>query len=561
MVRACDGTATCKATPRVGAACSDNNPCTYGETCSTDGACAGGTTVVCQDDVCVKRTCNGTPTCAVTPKTGSGCDDNNPCTYGETCGATGQCGGGVPISCQDDACNTRTCNGTPTCAATPKTGATCTDGDPCTYGETCSAQGICLAGAEVKCENDACNYRTCNGTPTCKVTPRPGRHCEDGNLCTYADTCNAEGACVGTALVCTSDETAERSCNGSSTCTVVPKPGASCDDGNPCTQGDVRGEDGICRGMAYECPVTACLVSSACDGQGGCVSVAKPDGTGCDADASRCTPNDICRAGVCVPDPQPVTCIERDCNTVQCRPDTGDCEYQPTSGGECGRSGCFSQGVCNAGVCSGMPKDCSALDGACQVGVCDAATGACVGAPKINGTACSAGGLCSVTAVCAFGNCELEPMACPAASSACKIAACDPGTGQCIEDERLSSSPCDPGNSCIRQATCDEAGMCLGSPAPNGEPCTTAAGAIGQCLAATCVALEGTSFVDAGAGGPGVGAGDGGPGGDGGGGCSCRLGGGNRPGPGWPSVLVLLAVGLLRARRRSFLRRTPAPER
>jgi hypothetical protein len=484
-----------------GTSCEDGSACTYNSTCDGAGKCAGGIIYSCQGDQCRTAACDGRGGCAFTPKTGASCNDNQPCTYGETCSSTGTCGGGATVTCTSDSCNMRSCNGTATCAVTPLTGAACSDGNACTYGETCSNAGTCGGGTPITCTSDSCNMRSCNGTSSCRVTPRAGTQCDDGNACTYGDLCTAEGSCGGTVITCTSDQYADRSCNGTATCNVVPKAGAACDDGNACTKGDVLQADGSCRGMAYTCALGECLASSTCDGKGGCQQVAKMDGTGCNADNSQCTPKDVCHGGVCVPDPTPVTCIERDCNTVACNPGTGNCDYKPTSGGACGVSGCFSSGTCNNGQCSGTPKDCSSYNGACTTGLCDAATGNCVATPKLNGTDCSPGGMCTTAAACAFGVCELTTQTCPAPSSPCKVASCRPADGTCVESSRPTGAACDPKNSCISDATCDESGSCRGTPALNGSPCTLAGGAVGECAAGTCVG-NGPPPADAGADGP-----------------------------------------------------------
>ncbi len=308
--------------------------------------------------------------------------------------------------------------------------------------------------------------------------------------CTYGDACNAAGACAGTAVVCASDELTIRECDGTATCKITPRPGAECDDGNPCTTGDVRRGDGTCAGTPYTCDVTACLSAAACDGKGGCVPTAKPDGTACDADQSKCTPHDRCQGGVCVRDPIPVACVKRDCFTVACNATTGNCDYQPTSGDACGVTGCFSTGTCSNGVCSGVPRDCSSLDGACTVGICDARTGGCAAEHKSNGSSCDPGGMCVTGAVCAFGICELAPATCPPPTGSCKVPACQPSSGACYEMNLLPGTTCDPKTSCMTAGLCNAQGFCIGSPAPNGESCTLPGGAIGLCVTGSCVTTD-----------------------------------------------------------------------
>src|SRR5207249_11565269 len=114
----------CTITAQTGNASGDGNDASYDDNSNTTRGSCEGTAITCTDDQCNTRTCNGTSTCTVTPKTGQACDDGNACTYGETCNSSGVCGGGTAITCTSDQCNTRTCNGTSSCTVTPKTGQT-----------------------------------------------------------------------------------------------------------------------------------------------------------------------------------------------------------------------------------------------------------------------------------------------------------------------------------------------------------------------------------------------------------------------------------------------------
>ena len=57
----------------------------------------------------------------------------------------------------------------------------------------------------LSCEDDAeqCGAsKSCNGTDTCTVTYPPlGTSCNDGELCTFDDACDGQGACSGTEVV------------------------------------------------------------------------------------------------------------------------------------------------------------------------------------------------------------------------------------------------------------------------------------------------------------------------------------------------------------------------
>src|SRR5687768_2586684 len=122
-------------------ACDDGNPCT-GNVCGK-GVCMVTATATCREDQCNTSVCDGRGGCTRSPKTGVACNDANLCTYGERCDGMGVCGGGTAVTCTSDACVQRTCNGTATCAVTPKTGTTCEDGNPCTYKDACDSGGVC----------------------------------------------------------------------------------------------------------------------------------------------------------------------------------------------------------------------------------------------------------------------------------------------------------------------------------------------------------------------------------------------------------------------------------
>jgi hypothetical protein len=491
-----------------GTTCEDQNACTHADTCQ-NGVCTGGSPTTCPvpDQCHAQGTCDPTSGTCTTPikANGTTCNDGLACTSSDMC-VNGSCIGAVNCPASDQCHDPGTCTANGCTNPAKANGTTCNDTSLCTTGDMCM-NGVCKGTTTVTCPAaDQCHDPgVCNDTTgQCSSPVKPvGTTCNDGMLCTYGDACNANGACAGTTVVCMSDDTATRECDGTSTCKVTPKPGAACDDGNPCTRGDVRKMDGTCAGTPYTCDVGPCMTASTCDGQGGCVPTAKADGTACDADNSKCTPHDRCQGGVCVRDPNPVTCVKRDCNTVACNATTGNCDYAPTTGDACGVTGCFSAGTCNAGVCSGTPKDCSSFDGPCTTGICDARTGGCAAEYKSNGTTCDPGGQCVAGAVCAFGICELPPAACPAPSGPCKLSACMPSTGACYETNLPAGTTCDPKTSCMGPGLCDDQGKCVGAPAPNGDSCTLTGGAVGLCLGGSCITSGGgtpdASTNDAGA--------------------------------------------------------------
>src|SRR5207248_2451305 len=193
----------------------DGDACTSGETCQ-NGTCGSPTsTVTCTalDQCHVAGMCDPTSGVCSNPAAADGtvCDDGNACTYTDTCSG-GQCVG-TAITCTSDQCNTRTCNGTASCTVTPLTGTSCDDGNACSFNDTCTSGGQCV-GTAITCTADQCNTRTCNGTASGTVTAAAGARWDDGDACSFNDTCTSGGQCVGTAITCTSDQCNTLTCNG-----------------------------------------------------------------------------------------------------------------------------------------------------------------------------------------------------------------------------------------------------------------------------------------------------------------------------------------------------------
>jgi RHS repeat-associated protein len=92
-------------------------------------------------------------------------------------------------------------------------GASCDDGDQCTSGDTCHS-GACGGGAPVTCKQlDQCHaIGTCSPSTGCSnPLLADGTSCNDGNVCTQTDTCQA-GACTGAnPVACTSGDLCQQS--------------------------------------------------------------------------------------------------------------------------------------------------------------------------------------------------------------------------------------------------------------------------------------------------------------------------------------------------------------
>jgi hypothetical protein len=354
-----------------GTTCNDGNPNTTNDVCLS-GACGGAN--LCAGVTCAALDqCHDVGTCA--PATGvcsnpnkvngAACNDGNPCTTNDTCQA-GACNGGPPVTCAAlDQCHVAgSCDqATGMCSNPHKAdGAACDDGNAATTGDMCS-NGLC-GGVD---------------------------HCV-GVTCTALDACHAVGTCAPSTGVCS---------------TPNQPDSTPCDDGNPATNDDVCSA-GVCAGIdpcaTVTCaPLDQCHDAGSCDhATGKCTSPNKADGATCD-DGDPNTQGDVCTAGTCGP---PNACTGKTCDAADdchepgtCDPANGSCSNPvKTDGTSCqGGAGTCQGGACvpksdGGDLCSGVT--CSAADSCHEAGTCDPSTGKCTSPTKADGTACDAEGTC-----------------------------------------------------------------------------------------------------------------------------------------------------------------------
>ena len=283
----------CSYPPLLAGPCDDDDPCTEQDACS-EGGCAGTPKVCdeppgpeCADEVTVRSySANGA------------CEDGQcaypltdvPCEVG--C-VNGQC---ATDPCDEMTCDVPpgvcyeplgTC-AAGSCSYAAADGGECDDGDPCTIQDLCGA-GAC-AGTKMVCDEpplpectDPATLRSYSSNGVC-----------DGGQCVYEPQdvacefgCDA-GACNGDPcadVTCDLPPTAchspEGTCSGGA-CTYPLQPGWPCDDGDPCTVKDTCGAEGACTGqpkcqnpgqgicldaMTYYGPTGA----GACQPDGGCL--------------------------------------------------------------------------------------------------------------------------------------------------------------------------------------------------------------------------------------------------------------------------------------------------
>ena len=281
----CNEATGCQNTP-AGGPCSNGDPCTVNDQC-VEGICVAGDLKDCNDDnVCTTDSCNPlTGECELAPHPGS-CDDGLSCTVGDSC-ANGVCTS-EPLPCDD--------------------GVTCTV-DECVEGEGCAY----LTQDNLCADGNPCTDDVCDDADGCLNTPNE-EPCFDSDPCSEGDQC-VEGVCVPGELKDCDDEnscTADSCSPDTGNCEHSPVEG-DCDDGAPCTSGDIC-VDGLCKGV----PTDEC----------------------CDTDSDCPNP---------MPDCLEVKCIGGECKSSAFCPE-GQCGPSPCDEGlDCG--GCLVYEVCIGGWC------------------------------------------------------------------------------------------------------------------------------------------------------------------------------------------------------------------
>ncbi|MCB9730724.1 MAG: hypothetical protein H6746_19795 [Deltaproteobacteria bacterium] len=469
----CNGVETCN--PLTGQCqegfasfCDDGNACNGVESCNpVTGSCIGGTPPTCDDG----NPCNGMETCDGVLGCLKGkpdkCDDLNPCTL-DTCDAVGGCQHALNPAC---ACST-----TADCAAKDTPGLC--DGTLICLAGLCQVDPATVVSCDTSGDSD-CERTVCNGaTGLCEVDLQQGLGCSDGDPCTTQDVC-VDGVCLGTPKSCGALDTAClvgvcQSSNG--LCTTAPRnEGGSCADTNPCTTGETC-QAGVCVGTLLDCSsLDGDCTKGKCDPtMGACVSIASHGGASCDT-GDACEVGGKCAAGVCVGQPADCSAFGGPCTLASCDPVEG-CKATPVDDGQKCSDGnaCTVKDTCDGGVCSGAPADCSALDSDCLSGYCDAALGSCRTAPANDGAGCAAATPCGGVGVCDGGSCAATPVDCSGLDGACTVGMCDADTGSCVALPANEGAGCDDGRACTSGDVCS-GGVCVGS----GADCSAADTACG----------------------------------------------------------------------------------
>ena len=330
-----------------GSSCTDGNPLTYGDACTSGGLCVGtplgecGCPALPNNTQCYSLHCGAVSgICEILYHArGSPCDDNDPVTRNDTCSSTGVCNGHLIQNCACPSLPAGTqcvrlgcAEGSETCSLISYAdGTPCNDSNTGTKNDTCHA-GICRG---VRFQDCACpqlppDVQQCmwldwsTQTGLCSLFfEDEDTACDDGNADTIHDACSS-GVCAGVvkAKACPSlpsDAQCKRQDWDPITelCTLYDLAiGTPCDDNDPLTRNDTCRAAGACIGTALAncgCPVLPCQMQcgslSCVEGSEICALTLYEEGTPC-SDNNPLTYNDACMAtGHCVGNPlQGCTC-------------------------------------------------------------------------------------------------------------------------------------------------------------------------------------------------------------------------------------------------------------
>ncbi|HRI66879.1 MAG TPA: hypothetical protein PK156_21680, partial [Polyangium sp.] len=203
------------------------------------------------------------------------------------------------------------------------------------------------------------------------------------------------------------------------------------------------------------------------------------DGGPCN-DGNACTTGDACNAGLCESGPADDCNDNNSCTTDMCVPGSG-CKHTNITGACDDASVCTLGDTCVNGVCVGAALDCGDGD-PCTDDICDPNFGC---APQFNTAPCEDGDPCTVLDECKEGTCTTGvPRECPPLNDCQEQGSCEVAAGGCVYPSKPDGLPCDDGNACTLNDSCN-AGMCSDSTPVVCPPPTTECFGPGTCEPAT----------------------------------------------------------------------------
>jgi cysteine-rich repeat protein len=427
------------------AACDAENPCPEGFECKDVETTSGGsssqcvsTTGMCDCSQTATELGAATP-CSVT-------NDFGTCEGYRSCGdaGLGECDASVPAM--------ETCNGVDdNCDGTVDESA-CDDGNECTEDWCDAAEG-------------------------CKHTPFGAIPCDDGDACSFTDTC-VEGMCAGEPLVCEDGNPCTNdSCDALFGCDFAANS-LSCDDGDDCTFGDYCGDSKCISGPPLACDDGNACTDDVCDGALGC-KFTHANANACD-DGNACTEDDYCKEGSCAPSSMKACDDGNACTADTCDPSAG-CSFVDMPLACDDSNPCTTSDFCQAGACAGQGELTCDDGNGCTDDSCDAVLG-CIAVP--NAESCDDGNACTTVDGCTNGQCVGDIALVCDDENHCTKDSCAPGTG-CVTE--ANNAPCNDQNGCTVADGC------------NGGECTPGAALVcddsNPCTDDTCDPVSGCTYV------------------------------------------------------------------
>ena len=452
-------------------ACSADDTCPEGQSCS-EGVCVDGAIPgTCSEDLdcpegerCLESQCRADVGGPETPT----CTSDEECALDQLC-VEGACQQAPPTpACSlDGECDHGEICVEGACVLAPETGACtadveCAEGNYCVEGECvdtlasecasddeCAADELCIDGA---CEAPAtatCIVSGCSSEICAPVAEITSCDVEPWFECLKYTQCGAfgpEGTCAWEespayldcldALVsqpeCVSDSDcpAGEVCDGG-TCGVAPEctSDAECSESEWCVQGECLPLLASC-GSDADCPAGQACINGACE----------PAIAGCNSDAD-CPPGMGCSNGTCKPKEAPTCTTDADC---------------------------APSGLCVNGFCKELPPSLCTTDAECPDGFVCTPTGMCKALPPEE--ECTSDADCQPFESCVAGACIIEliecetSLDCPEGYTCTSTGICKPpAAGSCTSDDE-----CPGGQECVDGACkppiisvgCEDATQC-----------------------------------------------------------------------------------------------------
>ncbi len=329
--------------------------------------------------------------------------------------------------------------------------------------------GQCTAGAQRDCDDqDACTVDSCDSiSGDCRHEPIS---CDDGNRCTL-DGCEPAAGCAHDPISCDdANECTSDSCDTTEGCVHADFDG-ECEDGDPCTEGEVCAGGTCGGGTAVDCSDQNPCTMDSCEAASGCVNTPLP-GVPC-SDGDGCTVGDECDGEACVPGATASCDDGLPCTDDTCVP-RGEtsyrCEYEVSAGA------CFVDERCwSAGDI--------APDAPCDA--CSPEVDQREWVTKVDGKPCESEEPCPQGETCQGGVCTPIPGGPCEDENKCTIDVCE--EGECVLGLLLD---CDDGNECTLDE-CSPYSGCWHEDHRGDTECALEGGSsVGRCIDGSCEVFD-----------------------------------------------------------------------